>query len=188
MMDETLEACSDNERAAVAAACHGDVEALASLYERYYALMVWVAYSVLLDRPLAEDAAQQAFATACVKMRTLRRLDRFGPWLTTICRNAAQDMARARRRDAAIRKAAAEEQLVQPSSDGFDAAVKEAVDSLPAMYREVVVLHYYSQMSYTEIESALGVSIDVVKGRLARARRQIQERLEKEGFRREQRS
>ena len=71
-------------------------------------------------------------------------------------------------------------------SDGFDKAVKEAVDSLPAMYREVVVLHYYSGLSYKEIESVVGISGDVVKGRLARARKQIQVHLEKEGFRREQ--
>jgi len=148
--------------------------------------MVWVAYAVLLDRGLAEDAAQQAFATACVKMRSLRQLDRFGPWLTTVCRNAAQDMARARRRDAMLLKAAAAEQPVQPGSNGFDRAVKEAVDSLDALYREVIVLHYYSGLSYKDIESALGVSGDVVKGRLARARRQIQVHLEKEGFRREQ--
>lgn len=160
------------------------MSALAGLYERYYALMVWVAYSVLLDRALAEDAAQQAFATACVKMRSLRRLDRFGPWLTTICRNAAQDMDRARRREAAVQKAAAE-RPEQSGSNGFDHAVKEVVDSLEAMYREVVALHYYSGLSYKEIESVLGISGDVVKGRLARARRQIQERLEKDGFRRE---
>jgi len=183
-----LRTCDDNEKAAIEAACHGEVNAWAGLYERYYAMMVWVAYSVLLDRGLAEDAAQQAFATACGKMRSLRQLDRFGPWLTTICRNTAQDMVRARRRDAALRKVAATEQPVQPGSNGFDQAVKEAVDNLPAVYREVVVLHYYSEMSYKEIESVLGVSGDVVKGRLARARRQIQEHLEKEGFRREQQS
>lgn len=182
----SLKACSDDERATVESACRGDIEALAVLYERYYALMVWVAYSVLLDRPLAEDAAQQAFATACVKMRSLRRPERFGPWLTTICRNAAQDMARARNRDTAIYKAAAAERPSQPGSNGFDHAVKEAVDNLETMYREVVALHYYSGLSYREIESMLGISGDVVKGRLARARKQIQEHLEKEGFRREQ--
>lgn len=178
-----MKPCGDNEKAAVEAACRGDTEALAGLYERYYAMLVWVAYAVLLDRPLAEDAAQQAFATACVKMRGLRRPDRFGPWLTRICRNTAQDMARARRRAAAFQQAAAQS-VARPGSNGFDRAVKEAVDSLPAMYREVVVLHYYSGLSYREIESALGVSGDVVKGRLARARRQIQGYLEKEGFRR----
>jgi RNA polymerase sigma-70 factor (ECF subfamily) len=181
-----LRTSGDNERATVEAACRGDVEALARLYERYYALMVWVAYSVLLDRPLAEDAAQQAFATACVKLRTLRRPERFGPWLTTICRNAAQDMARTRTRDAAIQTAAAAKQPGQPGSNGFDRVVKEAVDNLPVMYREIVVLHYYNRMSYKEIESALGISGDVVKGRLARARKRIRHSLEKEGFRREQ--
>jgi DNA-directed RNA polymerase specialized sigma24 family protein len=41
-------------------------------------------------------------------------------------------------------------------------------------------------MSYQEIRSILGVSGHKVKGRLARARKQIQVHLEKEGFRREQ--
>jgi len=182
----TLRLREDNERAVVEAACRGDSKALAGLYERYYATMVWVAYSVLLDRGLAEDAAQQAFATACVKMPSLRQPDRFGSWLAAICRNAAQDMARVRRRDAALQKTAVTEEPVQGNSDGFDRAVKEAVDNLPSMYREVVVLHYYSGMSYSQIESVLNISGDRVKGRLARARRRIQVRLEKEGFRREQ--
>jgi len=179
----SLRICEDNERVAVEAACRGDVNALAGLYERYYATMVWVAYSVLLDRGLAEDAAQQAFATAYGKIRSLRQPDRFGPWLTAICRHTAQDMARARRRDVALQKRAVSEVRPASDSDGFDKAVKEAVDSLPALYREVVVLHYYRGMSYQEIESAIGVSGDVVKGRLARARKQIQVHLENEGFR-----
>ncbi len=178
--------CESSERTTVEAACRGDENALAGLYERYYATMVWVAYAVLLDRGLAEDAAQQTFATAYGKIRGLRRLDRFGPWLATICRNTAQDMARARRREAALQKRAISEARVASDSDGFDKAVKEAVDSLPALYREVVILHYYNGMSYQEIESILGVSNDRVKGRLARARKQIQVHLEKEGFRREQ--
>lgn len=178
-----LRPCEDDERATVEAACRGEMNALAALYEHYYATMVWVAYSVLLDRGLAEDAAQQAFATACRKIRNLRRPDRFGPWLTAICRNTAQDLARARRREAALQKRARSEVRPAPDSDGFDKAVKEAVDTLPALYREVVVLHYYRGLSYEEIESVLGVSGGKVKGRLARARKRIQVHLEEEGFR-----
>ena len=40
------------------------------LYEHYYAAMVWVAYAIVLDRDLAEDAAQQAFVKACEKLAT----------------------------------------------------------------------------------------------------------------------
>jgi RNA polymerase sigma-70 factor (ECF subfamily) len=159
---------------------------MAGLYERYYAVMVWVAYSVLLDRDLAEDAAQQAFATACEKMHGLRRPDRFGPWLTRICRNAAIDMARERRRDAVLRQGAGGCMRQTPRRDGFDGAVKEAVDGLGPMYREIVVLHYYNRMSYKEIQAVLGVSVHTVKGRLARARKRIQAHLKRNGFSREQ--
>ena len=175
--------CDDNQNAAVEAARRGDVRAMAELYQRFFPTLVWVAYSVLLDRSLAEDAAQQAFATAYERLASLRSPERFGPWLTTICRNTAQDMMRAKRREAALQERAASEVHAASNSDGFDTAVKEAVDGLPALYREVVVLHYYSGLSYEEIESVLGVSRDRVKGRLARARRQIQVHLEEEGFR-----
>jgi RNA polymerase sigma factor (sigma-70 family) len=162
------------------------VDSFGALYSEQVDYFVRKYQRILKDRDLAEDAAQQAFTTACAKMRSLRSLDRFGPWLTTICRNAAQDMARARRRDAALQKIAATEESVQAASDGFDRAVKDAVDGLPPMYREVIVLHYYSGMSYTQIESVLAISGDRVRGRLARARRQIQIHLEREGFHREQ--
>ncbi len=167
----------------VEAACRGDVQAQAGLYERHYAAMVWIAYSVLLDRGLAEDAAQQAFARAFEKLSRLRDKERFGPWLATICRNAAQDMLRDRQRRASFQKVATCEIHHGGNHNGFDRVVKEAVDSLPAMYREIVVLHYYTDLSYREIESVLGISGAKVKGRLARARKQIRIRLEAEGFR-----
>jgi RNA polymerase sigma-70 factor (ECF subfamily) len=179
-----LRPCDDNEKALVKTAGSGDVAALARLYERYYAPLVGVAYSVLLDRGLAEDAAQQAFATACRKIHGLRCPDRFGPWLATICRNAAHDMLREKGRRTALEKAAVQEAHGGPTWNGFDRAVREAVDHLPPMYREVVVLHYFHRMSYKEIEPILGITEDVVKGRLARARRQMQVYLEREGFRR----
>ncbi len=181
-----MKPCDENEKATVAAACHGDAQAQAELYERHYAAMVWIAYSVLLDRGGAEDAAQQAFARAFEKLPRLRDKERFGPWLTTICRNAAQDMLRDRQRRANVQKVAIGEIRSDRNHNGFDRVVKEAVDSLPAMYREIIVLHYYTNMSYREIESVLGISGDKVKGRLARARKRIRIRLEEEGFRREQ--
>ena len=84
-----------------------------------------------------------------------------------------------------MQKTKASEACGGPNHNGFDRVVKEAVDSLSPMYREIVVLHYYTGMSYREIESVLGVSGDTIKGRLARARKQIRIRLEAEGFRRE---
>ena len=176
----------ENERATVEAACRGDADAQATLYERYYTAMVWIAYSVLLDRGGAEDAAQQAFAKAFEKLPRLRDEGRFASWLGVICRRTAQDMQRDRQRRARLHQAAISEMHSGGNHNGFDRVVKEAVDGLPAMYREIIVLRYYTNMSYREIESVLDLSGDTVKGRLARARHRIRIHLEAEGFRREQ--
>ena len=174
-----------NNKELAAAARNGEVEAFAALYERYYASMVWVAYSVLFDVDLAEDAAQQAFATACERITDLRQAERFGPWLARICRNAALTIVRQRKRQAGLQARAGSSGQVDAELGEFDAAVKEAIDNLPGMYREIIALRYYNQMSYQEIQSVLGISVDMVKGRLARARRKIQSRLKSNGFERE---
>lgn len=55
----------------VEAACNGDVDSFGELYRRRYAALVGVAYRVLSDRHLAEDAAQEAFAVACRDLEPL---------------------------------------------------------------------------------------------------------------------
>ena len=78
----------------VEAAIGGDADCFTELCRRYYPAMVAIAHSVLSDRHLAEDAAQQAFAKAAVKLPRLKKESRFANWLAVICRNVAKDMAR----------------------------------------------------------------------------------------------
>jgi RNA polymerase sigma-70 factor, ECF subfamily len=166
----------------VQAARRGDAEAFGTLYQRYYATMVWLAYSILLDRNLAEDAAQQAFAKACEKLVDLKRADRFGAWLTQICRNEAYQLIRNRQRSTP--QQVCENMVVTESAiDGPDLGmVREAIDRLAPMYREIVVLHYYNQMDYRQIASTLGIAGHTVRGRLFRARKQIERILKRNGF------
>ena len=173
---------TQTEQNLVEAARSGCVESLGRLYEHYYAPMVWMAYAILLDRHLAEDAAQEAFARACVGLGSLRRPDRFGTWLGRICRNEAHQALRHRRRQEAARVQGPEEVTTPAGSDGYDRVVKEAVDQLPLPFREVVVLHYYNEMSYEQMHRVLGISTDCVKGRLSRARKRIGKALKRRGF------
>ena len=82
----------------VEAAVGGDLESFGRLCGGYYSSMVAVAYSVVADHQLAEDAAQEAFAKALVGLRKLKKPGRFAGWLAQICRNTAVDMVRARAR------------------------------------------------------------------------------------------
>ena len=164
----------------VEAARNGDVDSFGRLYERYYAVMVWLAYSILLERNLAEDAAQETFALACEELAHLKRPEKFTGWLAGICRNVARQMARERKRETLTFAAAAV--VEQNNNDELDGMVKQAVCSLPEMYRQPLLLRYYNDMSYEQIGLVLGIARYTVKARLFRARRKIAKYLKLKGF------
>ena len=168
----------------VIAARKGDTQAFGRLYESFYSTLVWLAYAILLDRNLAEDAAQQAFVKACEKLGSLQQVNRFGPWLSRICRNEAYQLLRDRQRRESRETAAPEPVTMVDTRDTEEDLdqVKAAVDRLPEMYREIVVLHYYQRLDYRKIASLLGVAGHTVRGRLFRARKMVMKSLQDNGY------
>lgn len=171
----------------VEAAINGDADSFTELCRRYYPVMVAIAHSVLGDRHLAEDAAQQAFAKAAHKLPQLKKRSKFAGWLAVICRNAARDMARsvgAGRRACPI--TCTDEDLstiaAESHQDGPTEAVKEAISRLSASAREVIFLRYYDGMSYEDISAVLGISEQAINGRLRRAKKKMANYLRRNGF------
>lgn len=162
----------------IGAARNGDVAAFRVLYERHWRMAVGIAFSSVRDRHLAEDAAQEAFAIACRKLASLRDGDRFAQWLGAICRRTAK---RLRRRQRSHEPMDANQPAVENEGSALSqAAVTEAIDRLASSAREVVLLHYFSNLSYEEIAQALGISTPSVHGLLQRARRKLAELLRSE--------
>ncbi len=164
----------------VEAALAGDIDSFGQLARRYYASMVAIAYAILADHQLAEDAAQEAFARALTNLRKLRKPDKFAPWLAQICRNVAKDMIAAK-----ARQINTEDSCRAPDSSGRDdnvEAVRRSIERLPFRAREVIVLRYYNGLSYEEIASVLGISKPTINGRLTRAKRKMARYLKRNGF------
>jgi RNA polymerase sigma-70 factor (ECF subfamily) len=163
----------------IAAARAGDLDSFGKLCEHYYAPLVALAYSVLRDHQLAEDAAQEAFARGLVSLRKLKEPAKFAPWLARICRNVAIDMMRNRPSQVSA------EGLAQPHDGGVDEStvqrVREAIARLPVALREVTVLRYYSDCSYEQISAVLGLSKMTINGRLTRAKRKLARYLRRAG-------
>jgi RNA polymerase sigma-70 factor (ECF subfamily) len=163
----------------VEAACSGDIASFRDLYERHYAMAVAIAQSRLSDPHLAEDAAQEAIATACQRLASLKNRERFSQWLGTICRRAASRIARSRTNHTPIEDVSIE--VAQANGDGQAAIqVRRAIDRLPTTGREVIWLHYFSGLSYQQISQTLGITPQSVHGRLQRARRALAEALAKQ--------
>ncbi len=175
------------DSALVEAATNGDADSFTELCRRYYPAMVAIAHSVLSDRHLAEDAAQQAFAKAARKLPQLKKKGKFAGWLAVICRNAARDMARtvgAGPRACPITCTADDLSTIAAEShqDGPTETVKEAISKLSASAREVVFLRYYDGMPYEQISAVLGISEQAINGRLRRAKKKLANYLRRSGF------
>ncbi len=172
---------TENKKAnLVAAARRGDAESFSRLCEQHYAALVAIAYSQLADRSLAEDAAQEALLVAYRDIAKLKDTGRFLPWLATICRNTAIDMAKARVRERRVgiedgRPAA---DLCHPESDTV-AAVREIIFGLAPDVRDLILLRYYNGMTYGQIAGILGLSEEAVNGKLRRARNTIRHQLQR---------
>jgi len=161
-------------------ALEGDTACLAALCRRYYPALVAIGHAIAGDDHLAEDAAQEAVAEACRRLRTLRNPQRFGSWLGAICRNVARDMLTERSR---CRQAVEGRTAPDPRNDGDEkAALIQAVRALPDHLRQVVFLRYYNAMTYEKMSSVLGLSAQAINGRLRRARKRIARTMKANGF------
>jgi len=171
----------NSETQLVEAAQNGHLESFGTLYERYHGPMVALAYSMLADRDLAEDAAQEAFAIACRHIGDLRSKERFAAWLAGICRNASRQMLRARkRRGVAPEKEAA---LVRRDyTEERREAIRRAVWGLRKSERELIVMRYFDGFSQAQISQVLDISSQAVNGRLVRAKRKLAKHLERDGI------
>ena len=168
------------DTALVKAAINGDADGFTELCRRYYPAMVAIAHSILGDRHLAEDAAQQAFAKAALKLPQLKKESRFAGWLAVICRNVAKDMARRKenlRTTDDLSMVAAESR-----DDDTTETVREAISKLSASAREVIFLRYYDGMSYEQISAVLAISEQAINGRLRRAKKKMADYLRCNGF------
>jgi len=165
----------------VKAAINGDTNSFTELCRHYYPAMVAIAHSILGDRHLAEDAAQQAFAKAALKLPQLKKESRFANWLAVICRNVAKDMAR---RTENLRTTDDLTTIAAESRDDDSTAetVREAISKLSTSARELIFLRYYDGMSYEQISAVLGISEQAINGRLRRAKKKMADYLRRNGF------
>jgi RNA polymerase sigma-70 factor (ECF subfamily) len=170
----------ETETTLVEAAIEGDAESFTELCRRYYPVMVAIAHSILGDRHLAEDAAQEAFAKAAVKLPQLKRRSQFAGWLAAICRNSAKDMIRTTEKRYIISEPLTEDR--QSDRDENAEVVRQAIGKLSASARELVFLRYYDGLSYEQISAVLELSQQAINGRLRRAKRKMAVYLRRKGF------
>jgi RNA polymerase sigma-70 factor (ECF subfamily) len=157
----------------------GDTEAFEVLVLRYQRVMFNVAHRMLGDYADACDATQTAFIKAYERVGSYDARYRFFSWLYRILLNECLNARRSRRPHVEIKPEMA---VVSGPLEALEGAerrrqVQQALLSLPADYREVVVLRHFADLSYDDIAATIGIPVKTVKSRLYTARQRLGELL-----------
>jgi RNA polymerase sigma-70 factor (ECF subfamily) len=161
----------------------GDARALEALCERHAPRVERVARHLLHDPEDARDAAQEALAKLCVRVRQFRGEAQFTTWLHRLTANTCKDVAerqRARRcdpLDADTRVAADGDPTREAALKELRAELCDALGAINAEQAQVLVLNAGFDYSFGEISDASGMPVGTAKSYAFRARARLRSRL-----------
>ena len=167
----------------------GERDAFAGLIRAHHAWVLGLCAVTLGDRALAEDAAQEVFLKAYRALPGFRGGSSFSTWLHRIAANHCLDLLRSRSR----RKTESWDELLENEGERIhrllaappdqerareDAdLIQRVLSCLPPKYRMALTLREVQGLTYQEIAETMECTIDSVKARLKRARRDFKERM-----------
>ncbi len=152
----------------VTAAVRGDLQAIERLIIAVWPACYRLAASLIGDRNLAQDAAQESCVIVHRAVAGLRNAQAFDTWLYRV---VTREASRVRRRNAHISLPDDGHGMAGEPGVGID--VWRALADLAPAQREVVVLFYFDDLKTEEIARVLGVAHATVRTRLARARERL---------------
>jgi len=165
----------------------GDREAFDSLARLTGDRCMAIAFRILRDFDLADDAVQSALLTAWRELRSLRDPERFEPWLHRILTNACYAEARRRRRWSEGIQVLS----VEPVHGTDDYATVDNRDQLERAFRRltvqqraVLVFHHYLGLPLPEVAVRIGIPLGTVKSRMHHAKRALRASLDAEARKR----
>lgn len=156
----------------------GEERAFGLLVERYRRPAYAVALSVTGRHEDAEDAAQESFLVALGRLEECRSPDRFGGWLMTIVRNRSKNLVRReslREMDdlpPGVRSRVPTPDRIMETSE-LRSILQGALDQLPEVQRQIVLLHDLEGWKHREIADRLDLPCGTVRSHLHFARKAL---------------
>lgn len=161
-----------------------DGKLLSILYEKYSREILLYVYSLSHSWEVAEDITQEVFIKAILSLPDSNSNVR--AWLYTVARNLSFNyMRRMKYNENLVEKLSKglsrqEHTLATIIEDERNRELYDAINSLDARYREVLILQYYQGLSQKEISKILQISPENVRVLVHRAKAKLKEYLEKD--------
>ena len=148
-----------------------------ALYAQYADDVLRMAYFYLADRHKAEDVCQDVFIKLYTHGHTIEP-GKEKAWLLRVTVNCCRDLWRGAWLKRVVLGAPSLE-LIPAQDETIEQreekeALMRAVNRLPAVFRETVLLHYYQGLGISEIAQMLDLPEGTISSRLSRARKKLE--------------
>lgn len=141
--------------------------------------MLRLASSILHHAADTEDAVSDAVVRAFARVDTLQDVAKFKPWILTITARCCYDLLRRNKRE--VPQDVIESLTMQPAVSTSSFGVFDRIESLPAKYRQTMLLYYHDGLKAKEIATILDCPLSTVLMRISRGRQKLKKVLEMEG-------
>ena len=165
----------------------GNEAAFEELVIRHENAVKGTALKVTRNEFSAQDAAQDAFVSAWIKLDALKDKDKFGAWVCAIAKNCAKNLVIHYNNAAADISLNLIEntEVLSNGESGIlnnmslvnlaelerDERLREAVEELSEKIRQAIKMHYFEGLTVTEISEKLSIPVGTVKWRLCEGRK-----------------
>ena len=168
----------------VSAVLDGDVQRFEEIVRRWQRPLVNLAWRFVRDEARAEEMAQEAFLKCFRSLRQWRREAQFSTWLFSVAMSVYRShVRRLEPVKAALEEMAShdatEEKMVERERAEI---VRRAVDRLPLLFREPLIVFYFQENDLVSTARILGLREGTLKARLHRGREALREILTAEGL------
>lgn len=169
------------------AAQNGDSGAFEALYLALEPDVARFVRRLLRDDPIAADVVQETFISLYIHLAEIDPPAKLRPFVFRVARNAAYDVMRqwGRRPGVSMDDDGAEDRIAYYARDEAAAPeevthwlllgleVREAIDRLPELQRQTLILFCEEEMSHAEIAEVMRTSVGTVKSRLFHAKKSL---------------
>jgi RNA polymerase sigma-70 factor (ECF subfamily) len=176
-LDQTASSLNDNE--IVERILAGDTNLYQFLVRRYNRRLYRITWSIVQNEQEAEDVTQEAYVRAYEHLAQFAGRSRFSTWLTRIAVHEAWRRTKriCKEREISAPSASLSNLIHFSDSPAQELLTKQArslleqaINALPESQRMVFVMRFLEEMSTADIAECLGITEDVTKMRLSRAR------------------
>jgi len=176
----------------IESALEGDQKAYGDIVSRFREQIFHFIFRMVKDKAQAEDLTQETFIKAFRALASFNSDYAFSTWLYKIAANNCIDYFRKKKlattsldtpikakdgdlqRDFADQELGPESELISKEQTN---QIQTAIDSLPAKYKQAIILRHSQDKSYEEIAEELDIPLGTVKVRIFRAREMLKARM-----------